>query len=146
MSAPEVAIRDAVVTAVAAVTGLSAERVIVGRPQHLGEGPSPPCVWIAVRSCQDAYGEDLTSYKTTMLLDLYILAPGTSSDPADREDAILDLGFDVRAAIRALPDVAGIEMLAAPLCGLAQSPEAAQGTGLMVMVMEAQFDFVSVGV
>lgn len=146
MSAPEVAIRDAVVTALASVTGLSAERVIVGRPVTLGEGPTPPCVWVAVRSAQDAYGPDLTSYETTMLLDLYVFAPGTSSSAADREEAILDLGFSVRAAIRALPNIAGIEMLNAPLVGLAQSPEAAQGTGLMVMVMEAQFYFVSVGV
>jgi hypothetical protein len=146
MSAPEIAIRDAVVTALASVTGLSAERVIVGRPTTLGEGPTPPCVWVAVRSAQDAYGPDLTSYETTLLLDLYVLAPATSSSPANREDAILNLGFLVRAAIRALPAVSGVEMLAAPLAGLAQSPEAAQGTGLMVMVMEAQFYFVSVGV
>lgn len=146
MSAPEIAIRDAVVTALASVTGLSAERVIVGRPATLGEGPTPPCVWVTVRSAQDAYGPDLTSYETTMMLDLYIFAPATSSNAKDRENAILDLGFSVRAAIRALPTVSGVEMLNAPLVGVAQSPEAAQGTGLMVMVMEAQFYFVSVGV
>lgn len=142
MSVPEVLIRDAVVTALASVTGLSAEKVQIGRPTSVP--PSPPCVWVAIRNCVDAFGPDLASYETTLTLDLYIFAAATSPMPEDKENASVNLGFAVRQAIRTMADPAGVESLTAPLVGLGITPEVAQSyNGPSLVVMESVHKFIS---
>lgn len=142
MANPELIVRDAVVTAIQGVSGLS-DKVIIGRPNHLGSGTTPPCVWVAVRSAIDQYGPDLGAYKTELVLDIYILAPADSSMPEDRENAILDLGFSVREAVRDMPDPTGVRMLAAPNFAAAMSPEATQGLSISVMLMQSTHLFIS---
>lgn len=139
MSSPEKVIRDAVVTALQAITGMS-EKVVKGRPVTLTEGPSPPVIWVAVGSAQDAHGPDLTSYQTTLQLDLVIAVAGISSTPSDREEALFDLMSSVRDAIRGIDlDPADVVLLAAPLCSTTVAPEEVDGPGIALAVGVAQF-------
>ncbi len=143
MATPEIVVRDAARDAIEASSGTDlTDRVNIGRPSNLGEF-TPPAVFVAIRSAEDIFGEDLAGYKTELLLDIYVYAPADSLSSEDREAAIVNLGFQVRKAVRGMDDPTGVTLFSAPLCGVAIVPEATQGTNLSVMVMQAKFTFSS---
>jgi hypothetical protein len=139
MSAPELELRDALVAALAALSGMSAQRVVIGRPISLSDGPTPPVIWVAVGSAQDAFGPDLTSYQTTLQIDLFIAAPATASTATAREGALWELVLLVRDAVRGLGEPAGVTLLAAPLCSVTVEPQGIDTPGIALAVGVAQF-------
>jgi len=137
----EQTIRNAVVTALQAISGMT-EKVVIGRPATLTEGPSPPVIWVAVGDIADEYGPDLTSYSTRLTFDLLAIAAATDSSPAAREVACLDLLASIRNAVRGVSP-SGIALLAAPLCAVGVRPEAMSSSGMPAIVGAVQFLYMS---
>jgi hypothetical protein len=137
----EQTIRDAVVTALQGISGMTS-KVVIGRPATLTEGPSPPVIWVAVGEIGDEFGPDLTSYQTRLTLDLVCVAAATASTPEARENACLDLMVSIRAAVRAVAP-SGIALLQSPLCEVAVRLEAMSSSGMPAIVGAAQFLYLS---
>mgnify|MGYP000113423223 CR=1 FL=1 len=137
----EQTIRNAVVTALQAISGMTS-KVVIGRPATLTEGPSPPVIWVAVGDIGDEFGPDLPSYQTRLTLDLVCVAAATDSTPEARENASLDLMTSIRAAVRAVAP-SGIALLQAPLCEVAVRLEAMSSSGMPAIVGAAQFLYLS---
>ena len=137
----EQTIRNAVVTALQAISGMT-EKVVIGRPATLTEGPSPPVIWVAVGDIADEYGPDLTSYSTRLTFDLLAIAAATDSSTAAREVACLDLLASIRNAVRGVSP-SGIALLASPLCAVGVRPEAMSSSGMPAIVGAVQFLYLS---
>lgn len=137
----EQTIRDAVVSALQTISGMT-EKVVVGRPATLTEGPSPPVIWVAVGDIGDEFGPDLTSYQTRLVIDLVAVAAATDSSAAAREAACLNLLTSIRDEIRGVVP-SGVTLLQAPLCAVGVRPEAMSSSGMPAIVGAAQFLFLS---
>jgi hypothetical protein len=137
----EQTIRNSVLSALQAISGMT-ERVVIGRPATLAEGPSPPVIWLAVGDISDEHGPDLTSYQTRLTLDIVAVAVSTDSSPAAREVACLDLLASIRNAVRGVSP-SGIALLASPLCAVGVRPEAMSTSGMPAIVGAVQFLYLS---
>lgn len=86
-------------TALAGVSGLSADRVRRGTWQGAKPVAGGATVWVSAGALASDYGDDLTSYRRTLTVQCVVLAPADGADYGTREDAVLDLIDPCIAAI-----------------------------------------------
>lgn len=109
------AVLSAVKTALAGINGagvytfnLSADgKVQIGRPLS-GDGPTPPCAWIAVGTLDSDHGPRIGRYTRNLTIDVMAFAPAESDTTEARQFVGADLLDDICAALEASRTLGGL--------------------------------------
>lgn len=127
----------AIQTALQGVSGLSSERVVRGYP---GDGPSPPCAWMAAGQLTSEPGPDLSGTTRTLRVDVWASPATDGSTHALREDACYTLLDAIVAAIEGSATLLSY-LIAAPTCGATADVAGAGGPGtpLVVCIIECRY-------
>ena len=142
MSATASLILAAAKTALEGVSGLSADRVVRGRPATLADATSPPVCWLAAGTLRSEQGPELTGYSHTLLIDIVAVPTATSSSYGDREDAALTLADGIAVAIEVDAPLAAL-LTVAPIVASDCHIDGAAGPGLCCVVAVIQCQWLS---